>query len=460
MKWMNSIRGRLALVSGIVITLVLTIAGISLVVLFESYIERRVAQELHSRVVDLSGAFDLNDQGQPILTRAPSDPRYRSPYSGAYWYVRKGPEILWRSRSLWDADIATPAVISDTVVNAEGPDRRGVYLFERQVAFGEGAEERSFVLGAALDHAEVQALSASFGAEIATMLTIIGLLLFIGAWLQAAYGLQPLLAIRQQLVPLRRGEREKLDGPFPEEIEDLTHDLNTLFAHQKQMILKARERAGSLAHGLKTPMTILYGEARRLDLAGDKQAAQAIKSQLDQIRGQVDRELARARVHGATAGIGLHADVAATAQRLVGLMQRMPRGEDIEWRLPKPGIQVAMDADDFGEVLGNLLDNARKWAKSIVEIEAVDMGHGQVNVSVADDGPGIPDGFRGEALERGAAYASEDRGRGSDSSGLGLAIVAELIGAYGSALTLDASPLGGARVTMKIAGSPAGGPSS
>ena len=119
-----------------------------------------------------------------------------------------------------------------------------------------------------------------------------------------------------------------------------------------------------------------------------------------------------------------------------------------------------MDADDFGEVLGNLLDNARKWAKSIVEIEAVDMGHGQVNVSVADDGPGIPDGFRGEALERGAAYASEDRGRGSDSSGLGLAIVAELIGAYGSALTLDASPLGGARVTMKIAGSPAGGPSS
>ena len=143
----------------------------------------------------------------------------------------------------------------------------------------------------------------------------------------------------------------------------------------------------------------------------------------------------------------------ATAKRLVGLMQRMPRGSDIEWRLPKPGIQVAMDADDFGEVLGNLLDNARKWAKSIVEIEASDLGGGQVKVTVADDGPGIPDGFRGEALLRGNAMASEDRLQQGDSSGLGLAIVAELIAAYGSELSLGSSPLGGAKVTLMLSGS-------
>ena len=451
---MHSVRGRLALVSGVVITLVLGIAGISLVLLFQSYIERRVAQELHSRVIDLSGAFDLNDEGQPILTRAPSDPRYRTPYSGAYWHVREGTTILWRSRSLWDADIIAPGGILDAVVKAEGPDHRRVYLLEMPVEFGEGETQRSFILGVALDHAEVQELSASFGIEIATMLAIIGVLLFIGAWLQATYGLRPLLAIRQQLAPLRRGERERLDGPFPEEIEDLTHDLNTLFAQQKQMIVKARERAGSLAHGLKTPMTILYGETRKLELAGDKPTAQAIKAQLDQIRGQVDRELARARAHGSTTGIGLHADVAATAQRLVGLMRRMPRGSDIEWRLPKPGIQVAMDADDFGEVLGNLLDNARKWAKSMVEIEAVDLGHGVVSVTIADDGPGIPDNLRGEALQRGATFNGEDRSRGADSSGLGLAIVAEIMAAYGFALKLENSRLGGAKVTLTIGGPP------
>jgi signal transduction histidine kinase len=450
MSPLNSVRGRLALVSAVVIALVLTIAGVALVFLFESYIERRVAQELRGRLLDLAGAFELNDKGEVAMTIAPSDPRYRNPYSGAYWYVRDGAKFVLRSRSLWDAGIKAPSGVAGTVVKGEGPDRSAVYLLEKQVVFGEGAAERAFVLGVALDQAEVQALSSSFGAEIATILGLIGLLLFGGAWLQARYGLQPLLAIRKQLSLLRQGARDKLDGPFPEEIEELTRDLNMLFAHQKQMITRARERAGALAHGLKTPMTILYGEARKLDLAGQKHTALSIRGQLDLIQQQVNRELTRARAHGATAGIGLHADVSATVHRLVGLMQRMPRGADIDWRLPEPGLQVDMDADDFGEVLGNLLDNARKWARSVVAIDAAYLGDGRVTLSVSDDGPGIPQSFRGEALERGAAITGEG---GEGSSGLGLAIVSELIAAYGSALTLGASPLGGARVTLELGGS-------
>jgi signal transduction histidine kinase len=115
-----------------------------------------------------------------------------------------------------------------------------------------------------------------------------------------------------------------------------------------------------------------------------------------------------------------------------------------------------MDADDFGEVLGNLLDNARKWATRVVEIDAMDLGEGSVKLSVSDDGPGIPDGFRGEALERGTASPREDDDRHADSSGLGLSIVSELLAAYGSRLTLDQSPLGGARVTFILNGSMAG----
>ena len=412
-----------------------------------------MAQELRGRLLDVAGAFDLNGKGEAAMISAPSDPRYASPYSGAYWYVREGPAIVFRSRSLWDTDISAPETVPDTVVNALGPERRAVYLLEKRVTLGEGDGERTFVLGVAVDRAEVQVLSSSFGTEIAAILGLIGLLLFAGAWLQAKYGLEPLLAIRRQLTLLKAGARERLDGPFPEEIEELTHDLNTLFAHQKQMIVRARERAGSLAHGLKTPMTILYGEARKLDLDGHRQTAQSIRGQLDLIRQQVDRELTRARAHGATTGIGLHADVSATAYRLVGLLQRMPRGGEIAWRLPEPGLQVAMDADDFGEVLGNLLDNARKWARSTVEIDAAYLGDGRVRLSVSDDGPGIPDSFRSEALERGAAIAGDGESDGQDSSGLGLAIISELIAAYGSALSLDNSPLGGARVSLELGGS-------
>jgi signal transduction histidine kinase len=432
--------------------LVLLIAGFSLVVLFESYIEKRIAQELQSRLLDLAGAFDVDDKGQPLITNAPSDPRYRTPYSGSYWYVREGQTTIVRSRSLWDADIAAPADTSSNVVSAEGPDGHTVYLLEKRVAFGEGTAERAFVLGVALAKEEVEALSSSFGTEMATMLGIIGLVLFAGAGLQASYGLKPLTAVREQLALLRQGARERLDGPFPEEIGELTHDLNTLFAHQKLMIARARERAGALAHGLKTPMTILYGEARKLDLSGQHQTAKSIIGQLDLIRQQVDRELTRARAHGAPTGIGLHADVFATAERLVGLMQRMPRGAEIEWRLPVRGLQVAMDADDFGEVLGNLLDNARKWALTTVEIEANDLGSGQVRLSVSDDGPGIPDNFMNEATQRGSAIPGAGEA-GNESSGLGLAIVAELVEAYGSALTIEKSERGGAKVAFNLDGS-------
>ncbi len=450
MNWLNSIRGRLALVSAAVIALALTIAGSGLVLLFESYIERRVAQELRGRVLDVAGAITLNEKGQAAVTRVPSDPRYRNPYGGAYWYVREGAIVLMRSRSMWDSDIARPKDLSamDAVVTAGGPGDDSVYLMEKSVTLGEGSALRNLVLGVAIDQAEVQALSNALGAETAAALGALGLVLFVGAWLQTRYGLQPLASVRQQLGELHSGKRERLIGPFPEEIEGLTHDLNGLFAHQKQMIARARERAGTLAHGFKTPMTILYGEARKLELAGQVQAASFMREQLDHIRQQVDRELSRARAHGASAGIGLQADVSATARRIVDLMQRMPRGPEIDWRVPEPGISAAMDADDCGEVLGNLLDNARKWARSRVDTDALLLDNGNVRIAISDDGPGIPPQLREKALERGEALTDQ-----SESSGLGLSIVSDLIAPYGSTLVIEQSSHGGTCVSFEIRGS-------
>ncbi len=447
MNWFSSIRGRLALVSAAVIASALTLAGFGLVYLFNTYIEKRVAQELRGRVLDVAGAFTLNDKGEPSLTRLPSDPRYRNPYGGTYWFVREGPVVVLRSRSLWDGDIAHNTgsqAVADNVSRAIGPGNSDVYLLEKNVSLDDHGLRRSFVLGVAVDQTEVQDLSSSFGNELVTGLALLGLVLFSGAWLQARYGLQPLVLIRQQLTRLHRGEREKLDGPFPAEIENLAEDLNTLFSHQKDLIARARERAGSLAHGLKTPMTILYGEAGKLRRSGQPGPAQAITEQLDLIQQQVDRELARARAHGTSAGIGLQSDVSATAVRLVALMQRMPSGDAIEWHLPPPGYQVTMDADDFGEVLGNLLDNARKWAVTQVKIDAEPIGDGHVRISISDDGAGIPEALRSKVLERGESV--------SDGSGLGLAIVSDLIQPYGATLAVGTSQLGGARLSFDVPG--------
>lgn len=451
MNWLNSIRARLALASALLILAVLTAAGLGLNLLFQSYIEKRVGQELRGRVLDLAGAIKLDAEGQPALTRAPSDPRYRTPYSGVYWYVREKDAMLFRSRSLWDGEItqaqATANRTDEQVQSVTGPNDDSLYLLERIVVLGEGSAERSLVLGVALDKAEIAALSSSFGSETATALGLMGVLLFGGAWLQASYGLKPLESLRQQLAMLHKGERGRLDGPFPQEVEHLTHDLNALFGRQREMILRARERAGTLAHGLKTPMTVLYGEARRLEVAGHSQPAAYIREQLDQIRRLLDRELARARAHGESASLGLHADLSATTERLVDLMKRMPRGNDIVWSVPPPGIHVAMDADDLGEVLGNLLDNARKWARSRVAVDAQPLPGGAVRLTISDDGPGIPDAFREKALERG-----EGTGNAETSSGLGLAIVSELIAPYGSELKLETSQWGGAAISMELRG--------
>jgi signal transduction histidine kinase len=447
---MNSIRGRLALISALVIAASLTIAGFGLRVIFDSYIERRVTQEMQGLLLDLAGAFSINELGEPVITRTPAEPRYRNPYSGAYWYVTEDSTVVLRSRSLWDAEISKTSkpTAPDTMITGIGPADTSVFVLERPLTLGEGNNQRGFTLGVAIDKSEVDALSSGLGNETAVALGLIGLILFLGAWLQSSYGLRPLASIRQQLSLLHMGQQDRLNGPFPSEIEPLANDLNTLFSHQKDMITKARERAGTLAHGLKTPMTILMGEARRLELSGQPDSSRLIREQLDAVNQQIDRELSRARAHGSSAGIGLHADFSATAGRIVGLMQRMPRGAEIEWHLPEAGIHLAMDADDCGEVLGNLLDNARKWARTKITISTERKADGKVLVSVADDGPGIPAQLRTQMVERGTA-GTERR----DSSGLGLSIVADLIKPYGGVLTIERSKWGGAHVSFEVSGS-------
>ncbi len=428
MNFLNSIRGRLALVSALVIALVLGIAGFGQAALFRSYLDQRIGQELKNRILDVAGAFLLDTAKKPNLSRAPFDPRYRNPYGGAYWYVRDGGATILRSRSMWDAELVAPGDKPNiNVVSVTGPGETLVYLLEQPVTLGESGDQRNFIIGVAVDAAEAEELASGFTSQTTWALLLMGITLFGGAWLQANYGLQPLTRIREQLAQLHNGEADQLAGPFPSEVDGLARELNALFGQQKQSLTKARESAGALAHGLKTPMTILYGETRNLERASHS-AAVTLRQQLDLIQKQVDRTLVRSRSHGVSAGIGLHADFTETASRLVGLMQRMPRGDTIEWQLPPHGISIAMDSDDLGEVLGNLLDNARKWAKSRVVISATIVQNGLVSVSISDDGPGP-----------GARHLDDDV---RNSSGLGLKIVSDLLSGYGSGIVIEGSSPG------------------
>ena len=425
-----SLRTRLLAVAVVSIVATLAVAGLSLGAVFERQVLKRVDQELQVRWDELAAAISLSASGELVLSRELTDPRYHTPYSGAYWQISENGAVVSSSRSLWDITLDTSDrshTYNDSgSFEAPGPDGLAVYVLSRPVTLG----GRTFELDVGLDHDGVDALRAAFERDMVFILGPIAAVLALGAWFQIRQSLRPLRDLDHELKAVHGGAQVRLEGTFPREVEPVVGDLNRLLDRQEQLVRKARDRAGALAHGLKTPLTILAGEARRLERRGEAEAAARINDQIELVRRHVDRELARARTAGAAAAAGVSTRAAATIDRLIRLMRHMPRGEAIEWRNEVPAdLVVRIEPDDFGEVLGNLLDNARKWSKSLIVVRGVE-ADGAARIAVLDDGPGFSGGAPDPDLDRGLA-------RGPDSTGLGLGIVHDILSEYGVALQVE-----------------------
>ena len=245
---------------------------------------------------------------------------------------------------------------------------------DRQVDLDNDGRPRTFRLAVALNHADIDLMNRAFIGDVVKALVAIGFALFAGSWLQIMLGLRPLAQLQRSLAAIRKGRSARLQGDFPSEVAPLAQEFNTLLFRHADSLRKARERAGSLAHGLKTPLTILSAEASALDDRGIHDASEVLREQLAHMRRHVERELARARSHGSAAPGELHTDAKLSVARLMDLMRRMPRGGDLEFvnALPE-GLSLPIDPDDFGEIVGNLLDNARKYARSEVAVVAANV---------------------------------------------------------------------------------------
>jgi signal transduction histidine kinase len=264
-----------------------------------------------------------------------------------------------------------------------------------------------------------------------------------GIW-QFRAGLSPFGHLRRQLLGLRNGSGNRIEGTYPTEVQPLVNDLNSLLEHRERIIRRAMAKAGDLAHGLKTPLAVLAQEAEQFEAAGQHEIASAINLQVDRMRRQVDYHLTQARATTPGNAPGARC-VLASVEGLTRTLEKIyaARGLAIEVDVSSAHF-VRGQREDLEEMLGNLLDNACKWTKSNVKIQSV-QENGAVVLTVDDDGPGLPPSIRDQVLQRGVRADEAAPG-----SGLGLAIVCDLAQLYEGTITLDDSPMGGLRASLRL----------
>ncbi len=445
----NSLRLRLVAGGATAIVIALTIAGITLTLLFERHVARTVAQDLEVHLKQLLAGINIDSENRIVVPRPPADPRFAEPLSGLYWQISDDRDQLLRSRSLWDTTLSLPI---DEPASGEthqheigGPAGARLLATERRIVLKSGGHDVPVRVAVAVDLARVTDARTAFAADLILALGVLGIVLAAATAIQVSLGLRPLDALRRGIADIRSGRGRHLAVQGPDEVRPLVDEVNALLDAREQDVARSRHRAADLAHGLKTPLAALAADGDRLRQKGETAIADEIEVVIDAMRRHVDRELARARVQGRDlSGRGAATPMLPLVRSLIATLSRTAAGGRIHYETTMADDIVApFDRTDLAEILGNLLENAARHAKSRVRI-AAEMSSNGLAIGIEDDGPGIAPELRSAALARGVRL--DERG---DRTGLGLAIVQDVLDAYGWALHLDNSELGGLKASCR-----------
>jgi signal transduction histidine kinase len=457
----TSLRLRLLLGTFFWIAASITLTGWGLGELFQQHVARQFHAELQTHLDQLTAQVDLDAQGRAVLKQSLSDPRFQRPYSGYYWQLdQAATRAVLRSRSLWDEMLSVPAdQLSDGVVHhhlIDGPQQQRLAMAERTVRL----DEQPLRLIVAADAALMDGPVARFRSALWLALAVLGGGLVLAAAVQVYVGLAPLRRLQSALSQIKHAETTQLEGRFPSEVMPLVEEFNSVLAQNAEVIQRARTQAGNLAHALKTPLTIMSNAAQAINAASvaeahDSELAQLVNNQVSLARRQVDYHLARAQAAAAVRLPGARTAIKLVIEGLLRTMRHLhaERGLDLQLLELPDDLAFRGEEQDLQEMLGNLLDNACKWARSKVEVGA-QANQGRLLIHIADDGPGVPAEQRERILQRGVRGDHGEQNLRADEqkpgSGLGLAIVADLAQLYGGELNLQESALGGLQATLSL----------
>ncbi|PLX39073.1 MAG: histidine kinase [Hyphomicrobiales bacterium] len=434
----------------------LVLAGLFITTLYQRSVERAFDERLGVYLKVLIGelTFDADTSAELPDPGNLGEPRFALPLSGWYWLISRADTaaIVLTSESLAGDTLALPAPSEAAATGSRpwkgygiGPGGTELRILSRRITFPDNTAYLVTVAGNADD---IRNEISGFRYSVAGALALLGIGLVIGIILQVRIGLRPLGRMREALAAIRTGSKDRLDGEYPRDIAPLANELNALIESNRQVVERARTHVGNLAHALKTPLSVILNESR----AQSGPLANKVVEQSEQMQDQIAHHLERARMAAQRRIIGAVTSVGPVATRLVRAMQRIyeTRGLDIRM-IGDESLRFAGEQQDLEEMLGNLLDNACKWAKGEVVVslrgvtERIGGDRAMLRIEVADDGAGLTPEQRREALKRGKRLDETVPG-----SGLGLSIVAELAGLYGGRLSLEQSELGGLGAVLEL----------
>jgi signal transduction histidine kinase len=449
----NSLALRLFLSATAWTVVILLLTGVVLSSIYRQAVERgfdrRLGVYLRTLVADVASPEDADKFAQSL-----GEPLFELPLSGWYWQVTRldsaKPEVR-SSRSLWDSSLphlpdqavtGTPA--GSRQGYAHGPEDQRLRVVERTVDLG---DEGRFLVAVAGDAGEIDEETRGFDRALTLTFAALAAVLLLTTMFQVRFGLAPLKRISESLAAIRAGSAERLEGAFPVEISPLARETNALLDANRKIVERARTHVGNLAHALKTPLSVMMNEA---STRGDDALAAKVREQVAIMRDQVTRHLERARLAARLTVVGTVTDVLPVVNALARTMEKTHREKALAIDIYAPEqARFRGERQDLEEMVGNLLDNACKWAQSRVSVEVVserpEPARQTVRIIVDDDGPGLTPAQREQVAHRGRRLDESKPG-----SGLGLSIVVELAGLYGGSLSLGTAAVGGLRADLTL----------
>jgi signal transduction histidine kinase len=421
--------------------LLLSASGFALSALFGDAVRNSFDARLAVLLEGVVAGTSVGENGRLDLSLQLGEPRFDQPFSGWYWQISDGEQPVRRSSSLWAQALILPHPESEEIVLPEvpGPSGQTLRVLIRPILLP--GQDRPYWYAVAGDESELRGPKNRFDGLLALTLAMLFAGVIAAILIQVRFGLQPLFRIQRALSAIRSGESRRLEGAYPSEIQPLALELNALIDHSETLIERAQTHVGNLAHGLKTPLSVLANEVR----GKDTPLGQLVERQTTLMRQQVEHHLARARAAATSNILGARSEVEPVLDDLKRTLERIheERAIAIEVACPQP-LVFRGARHDLEEMLGNLMDNACKWARSRVQVRAERHGD-RLLLTIDDDGDGLPPSKRDEVLKRGRRLDESVPG-----TGLGLSIVVDLASLYGGRLELGDAAQGGLSATLHL----------